>query len=224
MPDGILYFLPIQTEGVPSLEQGIYDPSEGFTIVDPQTESRLSFNLAPDALLKTICWKNPGDPKAVEWFKLMKAELGVPPTANINIVLVKDVTGRNPAHLHGKTIEYGSVNIEALEKMLILFGTARNGQVIVDRDDEGNVATVTIFVSRKKGDFAETPDRIKGEVIAFDVMFEALTYADAAINRRGDLDYYMLQWGNEFGDKINSLLYPDGAASQLLFDAIPNLK
>jgi len=224
LPDGIHYYLPIQTEGVPSLEQGIYDPSEGFTIVDLQTESRLSFNLAPDALLKTIRWKNPDDPKAVEWFTLMKAELGVPPTANINIVLVKDVTGRNPAHLHGKTIEYGSVNIEALEKMLILFGTARNGQVIVDRDDEGNVSTVTIFVSRKKGDFAETPDRIKGEVIAFDVMFEALTYADAAINQRGDLDYYMLQWGDEFGDKINALLYPDGAASQLLFDAIPNLK
>lgn len=224
LPDGIHYFLPIQTEGVPSLEQGIYDPAQGFTIVDPQTGGRLSFNLAPDALLKTIHWKNPAEPKAIALFNLLKAELSVPPTANINIVLVKDVTGRNPDHLHGKTIEYGSVNEAALEQMLILFGTARNGQVIVDRDNEGKITTVTVFVSRKKGDFVETPDRIKGEVIAFDAIASAVIYADAAINRRGNLDYYMLQWGSELGDKINPLLYPSGAASQLLFDAVPNLK
>lgn len=223
LPDGIHYFLPIQTEGAPSLEQGIYDPVQGFTIVDAQTESRLSFNLAPDTLLKTIHWKNPADPKAVEWFKLMKAELGVPLTANINIVLVKDVTGRNPAHLHGKTIEYGNGNVDALQKMLILFGTARNGQVIIDRDSEGNVATVTIFVSRKKGDFAETPDTIKVEAIAYDSIASAVTFADAAINHRGDQDYYILQWAGELGDKINPLLYPDGAASQPLFDGTANL-
>ncbi len=212
LPDGRGY-LPAKTKGMATLEQGAFDTTKGFLLTN-EAGGTFSFNLATGSLLNSIKWKQV-DEKATELDSLFRSRLGLNPNVGISILNLDDITGRTAVHLGGNIIEYGNGNREALSEKLILFGDARNGQVIVERDTEGVTQHIWIFVSRKDSDFADGTDETRGEYIAYDTLVSAATFAAAALNEGKDQHYYVLEWGKIFGHAINEQLYPDG---DLLFN------
>lgn len=209
-------WLPIQTAGVATIEQGAFNPEDGFVLKDEESGMEISYQIAGEnPLIKSM--KFLGSEEMIkELLTSIKKLVELPDGVKIDIVTVDDVTGLNPPHLNGKNMSFDSA-FSQVDQRLLQDGDTSNGQVIVTKDANDVISNITVYVSVDNESYKDKDPRILGDIYAYEVLSQAIIFMDMVINQRGTQESYMLNWSKKVGELMNSVLYKNSSSAEMLY-------
>ncbi len=205
-----------------TLEEGLVDMSETSYMEDEGTGARIYFGTAQGSLVENLRWNSTKE-KATKFVQIYSRELGLAQNYKLRIINVDDVTGESEGeHLPLS----GRRNIEA---MLVQIDTAENAQLILVRNEAGEISEVTAIISIADELVTEAKDA-KGNIrgrdayalfVAREISGETFINIDAVVNKRGPRDQYdSLGVGKKFSDAYKNL-YDFGPDGKVLAGQLP---